>query len=347
MIEVESVHVAGIAAVAPRNRADNLSIVDDEVFDRESIDAVINKTGIRFRRIADEQTTAADLCIRATQELLNQEVTSKERIGTVIFVTQSPDYRIPATAPWIANKIGLPKETASFDINLACSGYVYGLFVASTIAAADAGRDVLLLVGETMSRLIGKKDKGTTPLFGDAGSATVLRHDQASQNSVFDLNSDGAGNMAIYTPAGAGREPMPVTQADSQGQLSPSLMTMDGIEVFNFTLREVPKSVKRILENADNAGLRVDGIVFHQANRMITDHILKRVKRDFGWIPYSLYDFGNTSSVSIPLTIVTNIETMPREPGAFLVLTGFGAGLSWATACVSLSRTTILPLCEV
>jgi len=258
---------------------------------------------------------------------------------------------MPATAPLLQHKLGLKTTTLSFDVNLACSGYVYGLSIAYAFASQEGINNVLLLDGETMSKIVSKHDKESTPLFGDAGTATLIGKGDDFGKSIFTLHSDGSGSDVMKVPFGGYRTPSSeegfVVKSDDNGsQRSGEQFFMDGMETFNFGVKVEPRSIKNIVAEAGLEIKDLDLIIYHQANKFMTDFFTKRLKFDPAKTPYCLEKFGNTSSASIPLTIVSELTETQYVQREKVLLSGFGAGLSWASVILNLSQAKICDLKE-
>jgi len=264
----------------------------------------------------------------------------------LIFVSQTPDYVLPATSCVLQSRLGLSKDCAAFDINLGCSGYVYGLWVASQLLmAAPTGR-TLLLVGDTVSKVVAPHDRATVALFGDAGSATALERDPQAEPMTFCMGTDGAGREHIIVRSGGFRE----RASDIKDRALPNdesaqnseYLSLNGAEVFAFTLREVPAMIERALSLADWSLESTDAVVMHQANSFMLRHLAKRLSLPDDKLVLALGDFGNTSSASIPLAIVHALRSKLNQRPMRLVLAGFGVGMSWATATVT-CKSLVLP----
>ena len=274
----------------------------------------------------------------------------RSSIDMLIFLSQLPDYRIPATSPNLQDRLGLSKNTACFDISLACSGYVYALSTAFAYASQNGINRVLLLVGETFSKIVSKKDRVNAPLYGDAGTATLIEKSSNSK-SFFSLYSDGSGFKSIIIEAGGSRCPsnsintIPV-EKENGNYRSDSQIYMDGLEVFNFTLKVVPKSINDILSFSNSEINNIDYFLFHQANKFMIDFFVKKLKINSEKVPISLDTFGNVSSPTIPLTIVSRLNKKSKNEKRQILMSGFGAGLSWGTAVLDLSECHICNLIE-
>jgi len=349
-ITFENVGILGISAVVPKNIVDNWNFAD--IFTTQEIENTINTTGIGQRRFADEKICASDLCYEAALKLIKDLDLQKEDIDLLIFLSQTSDFHQPATAPILQHRLGLPKTTGAFDINLACSGYIYGLATAFSFVSQKDINKVLLLVGETLSKIVSKKDRATSLLFGDAGSATIIKKNKKFGPSFFSMNSDGSGDWILKISSGGYRNPTSIENLKEKKYKDGSIRTdeqlfMDGMEVFNFTMREVPKDINKILEYSNLNLDEIDYIIFHQANKFITDFFIKKLKFPKEKVPYCLNKFGNTSAVSIPLTIVSELKNEIINSNKKIILSGFGGGLSWGTTLLELNNCYISDLLEV
>lgn len=349
-ITYNDISIRAVAASVPKNIVSNLDL--GYLMTIEEIEKTTFATGIREKRVADKDVTSSDLCFCAAEKLINDNLIDRDSIDALIFVSQTPDYKQPSTAPNLQYRLGLNTRTLSFDINLACSGYVYGLSMAFAYASMVGVDRVLLLVGETMSKTISLYDRITTPLFGDAGSATLIEKKALAGTSFFSLNSDGKDSHILRIPFGGYRNPSSnegfIMRKDEYGNiLNGEQLHMDGMDVFNFAIRTVPTDIKFLLKKTGLSTQDIDLVLFHQANRFLTDFLAKRLKFDLVKIPYSIEKFGNTSSASIPLTISSKLCNKSNYPNREkTILSGFGAGLSWATALISLSNCAVSELIE-
>ena len=349
LLKFKNVGISGISAAVPKNEIDNRYF--SKLFSEEEIENTIKTTGIEKRRFADKNTCSSDLCATAAERLFDQMGIDKNSIDLLIFLSQTPDYRQPATAAVLQHRLGLAKTTGAFDINLACSGYIYGLSTAYAYASQEGINRVLLLVGETLSKIISKDDRATSLLFGDGGTATLIEKGDKYGESFFSLNTDGSGDWVLRIPAGCYRNPstpetLKVKKHEDGSIRSEEHLFMDGMEVFNFTMREVPKDIKNVLSFSETDIADINYIVFHQANKFMTDFFAKKLKYTIDQVPYSLQKFGNTSAVSIPLTIVSALPGTLMQ-GKKVILSGFGGGLSWGSALLNMGDVKVIELGEV
>jgi len=347
----KDVKIAGIVTCVPPHEKcidDELELFGGNVKQLERLKKTI---GLSKRRVVDAQTTAADLCEQAARHLIKGASVPLEQIDAVICVTQTPDYSQPCNAAVLHGRLGLSKNCAALDVSLGCSGYVYGLWLAHSLLASGGCGRILLLAGDTISRLVHAKDRAVAPLFGDGGSATLIECAPGAPAAFFSLQTDGSGYDKLIVPAGGARQPHSAETAkvveDETGNFrSPENLFMDGAEIFNFSITEEPKSVKELLEYSGADTDAVDYFVFHQANRYILGNIAKRLKLDPAKVPMQTVErYGNQSSASIPSAICGELATeLANKPSTRMLLSGFGVGLSWASALVEVSD---LSLCEI
>jgi 3-oxoacyl-[acyl-carrier-protein] synthase-3 len=343
---IQDVQITGIAACIPPTVIRNS---DSQIFENEiERDKVIQLIGIDERRFTDDATTASDLCVKAANKLIDELKIDKNSIDVLIYLSQTSDYITPATSPSLQHRLGLSIDTMCFDINLACSGYVYALSTAFAYAAIPSIRSVLLLNGETFSKIVSPLDKVNFPLYGDAGTATLIEK-KSGCKAFFELYSDGSGKESVFIPAGGTRNrttPQSIQSSEREDNnfRNDHQIYMNGLDVFNFAISRVPTSIKSILNTTAMSIDDISYVYFHQANKFMTDFIAKKIKIPLTKVPYSLDKYGNTSSCSIPLTIVSEKSITPDLSTSLLI--GFGGGLSWGTAIVDLSDCHIINIIE-
>lgn len=339
-ITVNNISIKGIAATVPASFEKNLDYDWISLPEREML---VKTTGIEKRHIASENICTSDMCLASAEKLISDLNINKDEIEVLLFVSQSPDYFLPATSIILQDKLGLKKTTLAFDIQLGCSGYVYGLSVIGSLMANGKLKKGLLLVGDKSSFSQSKKDKSTYPIFSDAGTATLLEYDEKAEPMHFNLQSDGSGHQAIIIPDGGVRSPWnknsdEVVKIEEGIERSRRNLVLDGVEVFNFSIREAPVNVKDLLEKTGTTIDDYEYFIFHQANKLMNETIRKKLKLPLEKVPYSLAEFGNTSSASIPLTIVSQIGESLKDKNSKMVFSAFGVGLSWASMNVSLNH---------
>lgn len=344
------VGVTAIAAAVPQRVVVNREYT--EVWSAEDAAAIVEKTGIEERRFADAETCASDLCFAAAQKLLIDNNIDRSEIDLLVFISQTPDYRMPATSITLQHRLGLSNSCIAFDITLGCSAFLYGMSVVFSMVQAGGIRKALILDGETRSKVYSPKDRRSAFLFGDGGVAALVEKNEKFGESYFSMNSDGSRADLIMIKGGGYRHPSSIEtlqekQVDEYGNMrSDEQGYMRGGDVFNFVIREIPKNIKRTLEYAGKSTADIDFFMFHQANNFINSYIAKKMKLDGDKIPSTIAKFGNTSSVSVPLTIVSELKGK-LDGEKTLLLSAFGVGMSWATGVVSFVDTQISDLVEV
>lgn len=313
---------------------------------------VVANTGVHRRHLVPAGICTSDLCQAAAERLLNGLGWARDSVDLLIFVSQTPDQVLPATSCVLHGRLGLGKNCVAFDVALGCSGYVYGLSIAAHHLASGQFRRVLLLVGDTISKIVSPADRSVAYLFGDAGTATALEHDPSAPPMHFELGTDGSGAAHLQVAAGMFRRPSSEQTRqprprDGGNLRSDEQLEMNGAEIFSFTLREIPPLVTRILQRAGLGPDLVHGWVFHQANRFMLDHLARRLKLPAAAFFMELEDFGNTSSASIPLAITAQGEARFQSDPTRLILAGFGVGFSWGAAAIAASRPFLPPLIKI
>ena len=346
----ENIEIAGIAGAVPERVIDNLNFSD--FFSEKEAKSVIKLTGIAQRRFTDENTCASDLCFAAAERLIESMEIGRSKINALIFTSLTPDYRMPATGIILQHRLGLPNTTLAFDLSLGCSGFIYGLSIAFNLCSQPHINQVLLLNGETKSKTYPKTDKTTSLLFGDGGTATLIRKTERRNPTYLSLYSDGSRWQAIQIPGGGYRNPTSLETLKMKEREDGSIRsdehgTMDGEAVFHFTIADVPRDIKSLVKRSQTTFDDIDYVVFHQANKFITDHLSKKLKIPRDKVIYSLHKFGNTISVSIPLTIVSELHTHLNGTKKKLLMSGFGVGLSWGTVVTELDNCTICEIMEI
>lgn len=344
------VTIKGVSACVPKNVVKNMG---NAHFALNDINAFISNVGVEELRMSGKETCTSDLCVAAAEKLLEELHTDKNDIGILVFVSQSPDYYfLPNTACIIQDRLQLSKETLAFDVPLGCSGYVYGLNLIASYLSSGQIKKGLLLVGDTASKIPNPKDKSSSMLFGDAGAATILEYDEKSEGVYFHMATDGSGYKAIIVPEGGFRnrfsEKSLVDYTNDDGLVrSPNSLHLDGFDVFSFGISEAPKTCKKLMEHLAITNDDIDYAVFHQANKMMNEKIRKKLSLPENKVPYSLKHFGNTSSASIPLTMVTEMRNELQQKTNRLLLCGFGVGLSWGTAYATFNNIVVPELIEI
>jgi 3-oxoacyl-[acyl-carrier-protein] synthase-3 len=340
-----------MAAAVPQQVIDNYHY-DLDIWPEEEVRQVVDKVGVTERRFADSETCASDLCFAAAEKLLSDNDVNREEIDLLVFLSQTPDYRMPATSILLQHRLGLPMSTMAFDITLGCSGFISALSIVYAMMQNNGFRRALLLDGETRSKVYSRKDRREAFIFGDAGVAALIECDEKYGESHFSINSDGSRGPLIMIPGGGYRkmssaETLEEKVVDEYGNIrSEEQGHMDGADVFNFVIVEVPKDIKRLFAHTGEDIQQMDYYIFHQANAFINNHIAKKMKLDRERIPWTIQKYGNTSSVSVPLTIVSELKNQLAGRKR-LMLSAFGVGMAWATAIVPFVDCQVSDIVEV
>ena len=348
-LEFKNVRIAGIAAGVPQNVSSNLHPSDSEMMSSDySPEAYVETTGVMERRTSKKLTTS-DLSYAAAEKLVSDLGWDKNEIGALVFVSQTPDYILPATACILQDRLGLSKECMALDVSLGCSGWVYGLSTVASLLGKGVNK-ALLLAGDAKSR-VKLQTEARDPLFGAAGTATAIEWVEGEEGLKFHFGTDGSGFDAIITPDGGSRSPVTINSFDKKdvnGIMKCRLQTvMDGMNVFSFGITTAPKTVKALGKHFGFDYLDYDYFVFHQANMKMNNMIVKKLKLDKEKVPSCMYHFGNTSSASIPLTIVTQLKGKFEDKPTKFICCGFGVGLSWGTVAFESNNMVVSQLVEV
>ncbi|MGQ9371554.1 3-oxoacyl-ACP synthase III family protein [Azospirillum sp. A39] len=329
---IENIRIAGVRAVVPRSRHSFME--DHSVFSAEEAEKLYATTGVYERRVAPPHVCASDLCVAAGEGLLAQLGWDPRSVDVLIFVSQDADYNVPATACVMQKRLGLPTSAACFDVNLGCSGFVYGLWMAGRLLGGSDGRRALVLCGDISSRHLVPGDRSTLPLFGDAGGAAALEVAAGAAPMHVVLGTDGTGARNIWVKAGGRRNALTPglverTPEEQERLFADSRLALNGAEVFAFTLRAVPPLVRDALAFAGTTVEELDLCVMHQANAFMLEHLRKKTKIPAEKFVVDMRDFGNTSSASIPLALSHRLGEALATGTRRMLLAGFGVGWSW------------------
>jgi 3-oxoacyl-[acyl-carrier-protein] synthase-3 len=347
--KLHNVSIKGVSACVPRHIVENK---DYAFFEEGEAEKFIETTGIERRRIVENGVCTSDLCFAAAEKLIEELAWDKSEIEVLIFVSHTADYKLPATACILQDRLKLPISCMSFDITLGCSGYIHGLNVISSLLSVGNAKKGLLLVGNTQSLYASYEDKSAYPLFADAGTATALEFNPDADEMFFHFSTDGSGYQAIIVPDGGCRNPV---NQDSFKMIdfgdgirrSPLHEALDGMEVFSFGIRRAPETVNQLMANYNLTDDNIDYYLFHQANKFMNERIRKKLKIAIEKTPYNIDNYGNTSCATIPLLMVTNLQNELKNQKLNLLLCGFGVGLSWGSAYISTEKIVCPNLIEI
>jgi len=296
------------------------------------------KTGVYSRYIAGSEDTAFTLSVKACDKLF--EKFDKNTIDTVIFCTQSPDYIMPPNAYLIHSHYNLPQQVIAFDITQACSGYIYGLLLSKSMIISGTSKNILLINADTYSRYINAKDRSTRVLFGDGASASLITSTNEDNGIIdFEIASSGKEFKNFYIPGGAGKIPYAQSdhtlKDDGNGNFrTDNDIHMNGLGVLSFFKTVVPRQIKHLLlkNNLDLNDINL--FVFHQASQIAVDSIAAILKVDQGKVYKNIQTVGNLVSASIPVALKMALDEKKIRKGDYILLSGFGVGLSWGTCLI-------------
>lgn len=328
VLKTTRARIAGVTCSYPAQEVTTAATAERLGTDAKRVFAM---TGIESRRVAPPDLCASDLCADAAERLLAALRWDKNSVNALIFLSQTPDHVLPATACLLQKKLGLSNSCVCFDINMGCSGYVYGLMTAASFVEAGLGR-VLLLVGDTINRICSEDDRSVAFLFGDAGSATAL--ERGEENATFVVGTDGGGAGHLIIRAGQCRQRATPelclrTEVEQANIRSPQELYMNGSEVLAFALREVPRLFDQLQKESEIDKDRFDAVVMHQANQFMLDGLARKMGLVKDRVPSSVRLFGNTSCASIPVTLSCCLRDKLKNSRMNVAMLGFGVGWSW------------------
>lgn len=320
----------------------------NDIFGEENVSKIAEMTGVKSVCRAVPQQTASDLGYEAARKLFDSSDIDKSNIGMLVFITQKPDYRTPSTAFVLHNRLGLPQECSCFDINLACSGFIYSLHTVFAMLKNSDAKKALLITADTSHKTLSPMDRTMIMIFGDSGSAAVVSKTGSDNNTSFAMRTDGQRFKSIITPSGAYRN---VGASRERTEWTDGILRSDydthmkGMDVFGFSIKDVPQLMKDFMEAQHTTPADYDSFALHQANKYILSQISRKLKIPMDKIPVSLDRYGNNSSNSVPLVLADHFAGKGSSTMR-VFMSGFGAGLSWACADVVINTDAILPLHE-
>lgn len=346
--EFKDVQVCGISAGVPARIKNNL--LEERRISKEYENAdFVATTGVIERRVDNELTTS-DLCFAAAKRLMADLNWDPKEIDAIIMVSQTLDFILPATACIMQDKLGCSTECYAEDVQLGCSGWVYGLSNVASLLQNGSIKKALLCCGDARGQYFNNEKLGD-PLFGHAGTVTALEYSEGAEGLRCHFGTDGSGYDAIIKPQGGTRYPLnkeALDYVEIDGKEYTGLSSrMKGMDVFSFGISTAPKSIKKLAKQFDYDYLESDYFIFHQANKKMNDMINKKLKLPLEKVPSCMSHFGNTSSASIPLTIVTQLADTASQGEKVFTCCGFGVGLSWGTIKFTTNNLVISKLVEI
>ncbi|URZ18160.1 ketoacyl-ACP synthase III [Clostridium felsineum] len=343
--------VDALVTVVPKNKLGQAEL--EKRFGIKQAKRVSMITGIKERHVVTGDMRALELILKAAETAINK-AGGDRNFDAIFVITQTPEYKFPSTACIVQHRLGINKNVLAYDINLGCSGYVYGLITANAFIESKLFKRILLIVGDLTQSTACKEDSSSYPLFGDAYSATIISsHHKKNQIQAIDYGTNGYGAKNLITYVGGCRyrneeEYKKHNSYNAENKVKfPSYVYMDGAEVFNFSIDVVPDMIKNLLSISNYKLEELDYFFFHQANAFIIKHLCQKLNIDIKKVPISLNKYGNTSGASIPITICDFIENNKVDKIIHSVLLGFGVGYSWAGVIIDLDPKVVLPVIEI
>ena len=333
-MKIRRAAIKGISTHLPSSVLTNEQLAND--FKDWDVDKIFNKTGIAKRHIADTEECASDLGVAAAEKLFASGSCKPNSVDFLLFCTETPDYFLPASACIMHDRLGLRTDCGALDFNLGCSGFVYGLALAKGLIENGLADQVLLLTADTYSKLINPMDRSVRTLFGDGAAATLISDIMSEEELIgpFVFGTDGRGADRLIVPAGGFRlkpsQATAITRDDGTGNVrSLENLYMDGPEIFNFSLREVPKTIGELLQKANMIKDDVDFFIFHQANKFMLEQLRRKLKIPEEKFCINMESYGNTVAATIPMALEIAIHKGQIKYGDKIMLVGFGVGYSW------------------
>lgn len=348
--KINNVRIAGVSACVPERIVETTDI---PLLTPEEADVFNNTVGIRKRHIADDSICASDMCQKAAEKLIEDLGWEKESIDVLIFESVTGDYKTPPTSTLLQDRLGLPESTFCLDMPMGCCGCLYALTVGSNLLTTGNVKRAILLIGDTALRMGSMKDKSRVPLFGDGGTALAIEYDPSAPVITVEFNTYGKGYEALMTPHGGFRNPATpesfIEEDFGNGIVRAPIHTLiNGMNVFAFAISKPPRSIEKFMaeEGIDRNG-DIDFFLIHQANKMIVDRVVKKLKLPVEKVPYNLEEFGNLGGASLPTLMVTRLRDKLRKEPTRLLMSSFGLGLTWATMSVETGPMVIPELITI
>lgn len=341
---IKNVKIAGVSLCVPSNVVHTEEI---PILSKEEAETFNKTVGIKSRHIAPDNVTASDMCQTAAEKLVEELGWPKDSIDILIFESVTGDYRTPPTSTILQDKMGLPETTFCLDMPMGCCGCLYAITVGANLLSSGNVKRALLLIGDTALRMGSMKDKSRVPLFGDAGTCMALEFDESATPITVDFRTFGKGYEALMTPHGGFRHPISqesfLEEDFGNGIIrAPKDTLINGMNVFSFAISKPPKSIEDFMEiEKIDRNIDVDYFLIHQANKMIVDRVVKKLKLNEEKVPYNLEEFGNLGGASIPSLMVTRLKSRLSEAPQRLLMSSFGLGLTWATMSATVGPIVI------
>ena len=346
--EIKNVAVRGVTGTVPNH---SVKTAELPYFTQEEADTFDATVGIKNRYIAPNDVCASDLCLDAGERLLSGLGWEKESVDILLFASVTGDYKTPPTSAILQDRMGLPSTTFVLDVPMGCCGCMYCINVAGNMLSAGTAKRALILVGDTAMRMGNPNDKSRGPLFGDSGTALAMEYDPTAADIIIDFNTMGSGYQALMTPHGGYRHPIDKEKSFIEEDFgngiirAPKDALINGMDVFSFAITKPPISVKKMLEELClDKDKDVDYFLVHQANKLIVDRLVKKLKLPTEKVPYNLQEFGNLGGASILMLMVSELNEELSSRPLTLLCSSFGLGLTWGTMTLRTKPMLVLPV---
>lgn len=328
--------IVKIEKFLPSTIVDSNTLVNE--FEDFDVNKVENKIGIKKRHVVSQNETSLDLAYQAANKVLRGY--NVNDIDYLILCTQTPDYVLPATACVLQNKLGLSTSTGALDINLGCSGYIYGLALCKGLILAEIASNILLVTADTYTKYLHKKDKGNRSIFGDAATATIISNSEVENLGDFQFGTDGSGYDKLIIKNGGSTNKFNIDAEEKkygdENIYNDNCIYMNGPEIFNFTIKIIPDLIEKTIEKNNLNEKDVDYYIFHQANKFMLEYLMKKIKIPAKKFFIDMEETGNTVSSTIPIAIHKALNTNKIKKGDKVLLAGFGVGLSWGATIIEI-----------
>lgn len=341
-LSIPNVAIRGIAACVPPKIQENRDI---PFYTREEAEKVIATTGVERRHVVSDGITASDLCLKACEKLIDELGWEAESIDLICNVTQTSDYINHPNVFVLHEKLGLKQNCMALDLFHGCPGWVMGMSTVASLMSHGTLRRGIMLDGDCITRTCYAYDRESVPLFGDCGTATAFEYTEEAASMLFHTGTISADGKALAREIGGHRNPFTVEtfikdQDKLSGKAEPTAddHLMDGMSVFSFGITVPPKSIKQLCEHYGKNMEEVDKVILHQGNLFMVNKIAKKLKVAKDKVPSCLGEYGNTTSTSIPLTIVSQCRKEYEEEALKTIACGYGTGLSWGTVYLETSH---------
>ncbi len=347
---IKNVALRGVTGTVPNHPVKTAEL---PYFSQEEANTFDATVGIKNRYIAPIDMCASDMCFDAAERLIAGLGWEKESIDVLLFASVTGDYKTPPTSAILQDRLGLPASTFVLDIPMGCCGCMYCINVAGNMLSAGTAKRAIILVGDTAMRMGNPMDKSRGPLFGDSGTALAMEYDITASDIIIDFNTMGSGYQALMTPHGGYRHPVTpesfVEEDFGNGiTRAPKDALINGMDVFSFAITKPPISVKKMIEEQGlDKDKDVDFFLVHQANKLIVDRLVKKLKLPVEKVPYNLQEFGNLGGASILMLMTSELEDELSSRPLTLLCSSFGLGLTWGTMLIRTQPLLVLPVNKI